>query len=598
MSRTSLLGVVAAASLCLARSGHADPVSDFQYASQLFLRSATVAYGSSATSVAGINVGKPAGVLAWTVNANQFGIPYDVPITLVLAQQTGNELQYVFNQTISPAIDVTGDGDMLTNLTGVATFMVTELPSDQAATGDVLLQAVPGAGFSTVTATGSWGSVQIPIIEASFVAGYPPSALQSFSIAGNPQICSGAAPVNVLLNVTLDNPAPAGGQVITLQTSAHKDVALPIGVAVPANQTYTVFNATIAPNYVGEVVLTASADGAFGSIDLNVQASSVCQQGHGGNAPMAFNPDQECPACNPLEINDWGDEVETGDRVSYVVQNGAAQPVASLYPGLGIQTMTVAGLSDGGFITGTVEVSTVGGTEAVHAYRSNVMHQPGTLQYLGPIVPYAISDAGTVVGKELDGSIYYAAWDAGNGTQMIAFPRTFGEASSVAMLITERGDVLGTYMTTAGVTNGFRWMYGQAVTELPLVGVTSGIPVAGNASGQIAANGTTSAGTPVAALIDASNNVTLLGEPRGYANFTATSMNKNGWIVGNAQLASANLPVERAFVWSAGTGFVALSGWSAQMPTVETCSQITDDGTVVVYGTNSSGTLGYYTLKL
>ena len=594
MSRTRILGVLAAtASLYLARSGHADPISDYQASPQLYLRSATVAYGNATTSVAGIDVTKPAGALAWTLNAQQLGLPYNVPVTLTLSQQNGSVLIYTVNQAVSPAIDVTGNGDLLEALSGSFTMVASAIPGDENSSGDVLLTAMPFVSF--VNATGTWGTVTIPVVEASFIGGYTPVSLSSFFVATDAEICSDTVPVPVEMTVTLNSVAPAGGQKVDLQTGAHQDVALPSYVIVPPNKNYVTFYATIAPNYVGNVPLTASANGAFADVYLEVDTNADCQPSHGNNPPLIYNPNPECVACQAIAIDDYGDSVSLVNRVDTLIQNGVEATVVSLYAGVGAQAMTARAMSDGGFITGTVEINNV-----VSPYRANFRHMPGQLTLLGTITPFAVSNSGTVVGEWYDAAIGVdlAAWDAGNGTQLIAFPRAFGEASSVATIISERMEILGTYTTTAGVTNGFRWTYGQAVTELPIVGSTSGIPVAANASGQIAANGVNAAGSPVAALIDASNNVTLLGEPRGYTNFTAKSMNKHGWIVGDAQSTGGTLSVDRAFVWIPGTGFEPLSGWSTQMPVVTDCSHITDDGTVVVYGTNAAGVTNYFTLKL
>jgi hypothetical protein len=470
---------------------------------------------------------------------------------------------------------------------------VSAIPGDEAASGDVLLTALPFVSF--VNATGSWGTITIPIVEASFIGGYSPATLSNFYLASDAEVCSDIVPVTEELTVTLSDLAPAGGQKVDLSSGAHQYVSLPPYVVVPVNKNYVTFNATIAPNYVGTVPLAASANGVSADVYLEVDTNADCQQGHGNNGPILYNPNPECIACTPIAINDYNDALELVDRVYTLISNGVQTSVATLYAAAGVQAMTARAISDGGFIAGTVEIEDV-----THPYRANFKHLPGQLDLLGTIVPSAVNNAGTVVGEAYDSATgtYFAAWDAGAGTQWVPLPRIFGTASSVATMISERAEVVGTYTTAAGVTNGFRWLYGTTATELPVVGTTSGIPVAANASGEIAANGVSALGLPVAALIDVNNNVTLLGEPRGYTNFTARSMNKHGWIVGDAQSTGGATSFERAFVWIPGTGFEPLSGWSTQMPLVQDCSHITDDGTVVVYGTNAAGTTNYFTLKL
>lgn len=90
------------------------------------------------------------------------------------------------------------------------------------------------------------------------------------TIALSPTVVNLLTSDAALMTVTLNSPAPAGGQIVALASNNTASVTVPANVTVLANQTTTTFQAT-ATNTAGSAIITGSATGlASGTATVNV----------------------------------------------------------------------------------------------------------------------------------------------------------------------------------------------------------------------------------------------------------------------------------------------------------------------------------------
>lgn len=589
MPRTRILGALAiTAGLCIASPVHADPVSDFSFGTILYLRSATANLDGQATSTGGLSLSKPANTLNFSVAASAVGLALPITLHFVGVPLGGGIVSYSFNEVFSPGVDVDGDGHLLTAATGTFLAQFTAVPGKQAALGNVLITVLPIVSF--INATGAWGTKTIFIQNASFYGGFLPASLNSFVLSKADPICSDTTPVQVPVAVSLNNPAPPVGQVVSLTSAYHQGLSLPANVILSPGQTSRVFNATVAPNFAGVVHTTAAAGGSIGSIDIEVKEHRACDPPSGGGIPVAYNPDLGCINCTIFAtMNDFDERIGLVGHDTLVIRGSTVTSLASQFAGLGVTEISAVSLSNSGFATGLV---TIAGHS--QAYRASLDLEPGKLDLFGAMTPMSVGTFGTVVGfRSLGSGQTRAVYNFGRGITDLALP--FEAFSSAALAINDAGDILGTYTTAAdGPTHGFRISNGR-VLALPTEGSA---PVALNASGQIAANGSDTTGRPVAAILSATNAVTLLGAPDGATSFQVKSLNNFGWAVGVASFPGTSGTVSRGYLWVPGTGFRALSGYARFLPIIDDALQITNRNTVVVHGSNALGAANLYVLPL
>jgi hypothetical protein len=592
MRLSRVLGALAIfAGLCATSPAHADPISDFRFGTTLYLRSATANLEGNRTATGGIPLSKPANTLNFNVTAASIGLSLPITLHLTGTPVGGDLVRYTFNETFSPAIDIDGHGHLLTSATGNVYAKFSAVPGLQTAIGNVLIESVPGISF--INATGDWGTKTIFIEGASFYGGFLPATLKSFVQSDWDPVCSDTVPVQVPLAVNLNNPAPPTGQWVFLTSAYHLGLSVPAIVVISPGKTSKVFNATVAPNFHGTVHLTAAAGGGQGTLDVEVGLHHDCDPASGGNGPpVAYNPDPGCIQCTIFQgINDWNEKLGLVGREAVLIRGSLVTSLISQFTALGVTSMSARSLSSSGYTTGLV---TIGGR--TQAYRANLDLEPGKLELLGAMTPISVGMFGTVVGYRTIATTGQtkAVVNVGSGIIDLVLPTSFDAYSSVALSITDKGEVLGTYVTTpGGPLHGFRYLNGRGVA-LP---TTASSPVAINASGQIAANGTDVSGRAVATIVSATNAVTVLGVPAGYVSFQVKSMNKFGWAVGVATAAAGTL-VQRAFAWIPGVGFRALSGLTRALPAVDDALFITDRNTVVVHGLTPAGVGNLYVLPL
>lgn len=593
MPRARVLGALATmAGLCIASSALADPVSDFSFGTTLYLRSATANLDGNLTATGGISLTKPANTLNFSLSASDIGLALPITLHFVGNPIGNNVVQYSFNEVFSPGVDIDGNGHLLTAASGFIFAQFSAVPGLQSAIGNVVIDVMPGA--SLINATGDWGTKAILIQNASFYGGFLPASLKSFVLSKADPICSDTAPVEVALAVNLNNPAPPTGQWVFLTSAYHQGLAVPPIVVIQPGKTSKVFNATVAPNFVGIVHTTAMAGGGIGTRDIEVDTHHACDPPSGGGPPVAYNPDPGCINCTVFQaINDWGEKIGLVGREYVAIRGSVVTTLLSQFASLGVTAISARALASSGYTTGLV---TIGGR--AQAYRASLDLEPGKLDLLGSMTPISVGTFGTVVGSRAFGTAgqTQAVYNFGRGITDLALPSSFDAYSSVALAINNTGDVMGSYTTgPSGPSHGFRISSGR-VSALPTEGAS---PVAFNDTGQIAANGSDAAGRPVAAIVSATNAVTVLGIPAGFTSFQVRSLNNFGWAVGIATAVNAaGPPVQRGFLWIPGTGFRALSGYSRALPVVTDALQITNLNTVVVHGTNTAGAANLYVLPL
>jgi hypothetical protein len=583
-----IAALVAAAGLCIGASAHADPVSDFTFGTTVYLRTATLDLDGNKTSTGGIALTKPANTLTFDVAAAAIGSPLPITLHLVGAPLSGNLVQYTFSWNGN--VDVDGQGHMLTAANGSFVAAMTATPGDLNAIGNVAVDILPVVSY--INATGDWGTKTLFVDHASFYGGYLPATLAAYGQSDNAEICSDTTAVQVPMYVRLDNPAPPTGQWVFLTSAFHQGLSLPPIVVVPPGQKSRVFNATVAPNFAGTVHTTATSGGGIATLDIEVDNHQACQSGSGGHGPpVAYNPDPGCIQCTIFRsINDYGERLGLVGRDYVFFKGTTATTLATMFAAQQPSAISANAISNSGYITGLV---TIGGVTT--AYRANVDLDPGSLQQLGAITPRSIGSFGTVVGSRPFGTGQArAAVNYGTGIIDVPLPSSFDVYSSTALAISDIGEVIGTYTTGAGgALHGFRFLNGHA-TQLP---ATAAVPVAINATGQVAANGVDARGLPTAAIVAADGSVTLLGSPRGFTNFQITSMNSRGIAVGTAASVGTTV-VTRAFVWSRTAGFQALSSYRPELPVVDQAYQITDTNTIAVHGVTANGVANLFVLPL
>lgn len=592
MPLSRICGVLAAtmAGVCMPTLVHADPLGDFKTGTILYLRTGAISLAGTPSQTGGVKLSKPANTLDFDLDATAVGSPLPITLHLVAVATGSSWIEYQFNETWNGGLPIDGDGDLLYSATGQLVLKLGHSPSDLRAYGNIALDSDP-AQPNYMLASGNWGNQVITIDQVSLFGGLLPATLTNFALVGSPETCSDSAPVKVPFLVALDNPAPPGGQIVTLRSANHIGVSLPSQVVVPGGYNSTTFDATVAPSFVGNVELEAKGNGAFELLDLEVDPAHDCQSGSGSGVPVAYNPDSECTTCQYGGINDWGEKIELVDRVVEIIRGSTVQTLASLLPSLAPTMITANAYSDGGYVAGELTASGV-----TQGYRTNIDHIAGKADLLGTFSPATVNRYGTMVGSMPDPATERSHAAISNGHHSALLPVSNLDAyQSTALFLSDNGEVVGTYIMKLGdVTRGFRMAAKGAATALPEVGTIPGVPVAANAAGQIALDGKDSTGASVAAVVDANNRVTLLGSPSGYTAFHITGMNAAGWIVGTAQSGR----ITRAFLWQPRSGFRALSGYSRALPTVDNALAITDTFTAVVHATTTGGVTSLYTLPL
>ncbi|HUJ63313.1 MAG TPA: hypothetical protein VLX92_32665, partial [Kofleriaceae bacterium] len=511
-------------------------------------------------------------------------------------------VQFTFDDTFSPGVDVTGDGDLLTEASGLVMISVTPLPGAQSpqcnhtSCPDSVHLELESA---VITATGTWGSEPITLHQAFGVGGVPRARMASLLVptvttdsSGHtyPFCSSATGRATADLVVVLDGISPDGGTRVDLTFPKGIGLDLPNNVTVPQGNATFDIAFSVPQSFNGSLQFTAAAGGAITSYTFPVNPPAACTTPPSRPQYEAYVPPWlvGCTACSVFgDLNDETWQVSQVGSQFMVIRGSTVTPLAKAFP----QASAVGAdaINDSGMIAGRM---TVGGV--AQAYRANLAYGIGAAQLIGEMTPMDLGAAGTVVGYRVDaGGLYHSVYDIGRGVTDLALSSSYGVAQSRALRIADSGQIVGTYTDKAGTVRGYRWVNGTTYT-LPTIGATPGLPVAINKLDAMAVVGSRG-GAPVSAIIDASGTATLLGVPSGYSSFEITSLNRWGYAVGTAT-AVGIAPVTVGFAWIPGRGFVSLSGYVKGLA-VDHALRITDANQVVVHGT-AGGVTDLYLLTL
>ncbi|MEO6774418.1 MAG: hypothetical protein ABI467_15610 [Kofleriaceae bacterium] len=578
MSRIAMPATFAGVLAALA-TAHADPIADFQLGKTLYLRSATSTVAGYTSGTGGVEIGKTAHTLSFAVDGATLGAP-GVIVNLAGSVDTSdptihNRLKFTFSENYGAGVPV--DGVTLYTASGTIYAFVSYIPGQTTATckgqdcqGDVLLDV--DTLHTTIHVTGDFGSDDVAIDHARLVGGMPTPHLQSFYNFGGPVCSTTTGAVTAPLTVKLRSQSPSSGTTVFLSSVYPSGVAVPFLQVVPPGKDSIVVDATIAPGFFGIVPLFAASGGSLGTTMLEVDPPHACDPPPKKKVWVDYNPDWGCIACTTFIAHDDGDDAITlVDRQQMIVAGGVKMLKPSqLVPGA--SSVTASALSNNGIVAGH---ATIDGK--ARSFLVNISQGVGVPQLFSNVTIAAVNQSGAFVGTHLDGDRTTAFYSQGTTATSIKFDDAI---SSAATGISDSGEVVGTYTTSAHVTRGFRFR-GDRVLDLPVVSSTMPtIPVA-QSDGTILATVTSSKGATTTLVISDANTATRLLAPSGYTNFVGRSINRAGRIVGTAMSTTG---LARAFVWNPTTGFIPLTGYIRGMSATDALS-ITDTDQVVVQGT-------------
>ncbi|HEY1547512.1 MAG TPA: hypothetical protein VGG28_06825 [Kofleriaceae bacterium] len=573
-------------------------MADLKTGTSIFMQFGQVTLNGKQYSDGGYLVPKPANTLSFDIPASAIGM--SLPITMhVVGQPVANSNEILFSVTgnYGSGIVIDSGGDTLTGVNGsfIATatiFAGGDKPScgHGACQGDVYLQLVRGG---SIIASGSWGNATIQIVAGAGVGGVTQPALASFHVATTDQLCASGpnAVSQVPLVITLAGPAPTGGTRVDLQVPSHAGLTdIPSSLTIPAGHTYAWWWADLTPGFSGIVDVTASAGGAFSTLDVDVGSSADCNPPASKPQYLAWVPPWlvGCVACSLFgTTNNEGDPVVTVNGALELIHDSTIT-VLSSKTFLHATAVGVDSISDTGIIAGRMTVNGV--TQVFRADMLQGSHEP---ELLGQMVPEAINATGLIVGYRDDPTTgkHIPTYNSGSGVRDLALASPVGVVEARALRVSYDGQIVGTYTDNSGVIRGFRWVDGTTYT-LPAIGNAPALPVAINDVDEMAVNSSTEA-----ALISKTGVVTKLGVPDGYESFVVTSLNRYGYAVGTATPKPGAFVLPNAgFLWKPGTGFVPLSNYVKGL-SVDDALHITDNNTVIVHGT-AAGTTDLYIVTL
>lgn len=162
---------------------------------------------------------------------------------------------------------------------------------------------------------------------------------------------------------------------------------------------------------------------------------------------------------------------------------------------------------------------------------------------------------------------------------------TLGGATSRAVGINDRGQVVGESRTASGEVHAFLWSQGMGIQDLGTLGGTQSEAAAQNGLGQVVGSSDVTAelGALVHPFLWAEGHMADLGTLGGHEG-AADDINNAGVVVGYSSLSFPNGP-EHAFIWENGTmtDLGTLGGWSSR------AESINDEGQVLGYSQVTSG---------
>jgi hypothetical protein len=159
------------------------------------------------------------------------------------------------------------------------------------------------------------GSPWTSVAEISLISAAAPGPVVPASVTLSP--AATLSGMSVQGSVTLNGAAPAGGLMVTLANSNPAVATVPASVAVAAGQTTGTFSISTVPGSIGNVTITATANGSTASSTLTVQ-SPIAQTGW----TLKFVDSQETTGENGAATNAFDGKTNT----FWVTQWFAANP--------------------------------------------------------------------------------------------------------------------------------------------------------------------------------------------------------------------------------------------------------------------------------
>jgi len=198
--------------------------------------------------------------------------------------------------------------------------------------------------------------------------------------------------------------------------------------------------------------------------------------------------------------------------------------------------------------------------QAEHAFlwtQAGGMEDLGTLPQSQNSFALAISNSGEIVGYNTPKNVTAASrWTSKAGMQPL-----FVASYSVARGVNDSGEIVGDYITSAGLDHAFLWTQASGLQDLGTLGGSSSIATAINQSGQVVGYSTTSTNFTHAFLWTSTTGMQDLGSFLGdNRSSSAFGINDQGVVVGNS-LTQDGAAI--ATLWRAGK-ILSLGPGSAQ----------------------------------
>ncbi|HVV84881.1 MAG TPA: hypothetical protein VHE35_17575 [Kofleriaceae bacterium] len=273
--RTTATSIPCVVLVALAGTAHADPLTDFEDGTVAQVTVATVDTGGSRSASGGRLIEKHAGTADFDLAAADLGV--DLPITLHLHGHEGHggRIDYEIDEELREPVYLDRD-HALTRITGRLSMRALPLPgTERAEVGNVYL-AIDDR--SVIVATGSWGSLEIPVTKLAVKGGILQPPLDRFDDRSETLICSGREATLHTFAVSLAGGARGHGALVQFHNEPGAGVLLPAGIVVAAGSSTTTITARIAPDFVGRARLTAAAGGVERAIDLEIHAARDCER--------------------------------------------------------------------------------------------------------------------------------------------------------------------------------------------------------------------------------------------------------------------------------------------------------------------------------
>ena len=176
----------------------------------------------------------------------------------------------------------TAGGSMTWSVTGKAssspdTLTIAFAPAGSASTPQTQIPVPAGTGTTaspiSFTVTFPANATGTTTVTASTTSGQASSSVTVVPVVSNnqPDTPTAAPGANLGWQVTLDQPAPSGGQAVALSSPTPTEISVPATVVVPAGATSVAFSTTLSNTASGTLSVVASCNGSSATGSVLVQ---------------------------------------------------------------------------------------------------------------------------------------------------------------------------------------------------------------------------------------------------------------------------------------------------------------------------------------